>query len=92
MVTLTRVYAKENSVVRYQKGILASHVIPYAGAVSDEFIVIDDNSRLHRTRLVDKYLEDQCFKEMEWSVHSTGLNMAEKLSDYLSGSYFRCSS
>lgn len=48
MVKLTRVCAKENSVVRYQNKIPALHVMPHARAISDELIVIDDNARPHR--------------------------------------------
>ena len=44
---------------RYLNEVLTPQVIPYAGAVGDGFILMDDNARPHRRRVVDHFLEDQ---------------------------------
>ncbi|GFW91089.1 transposable element Tcb2 transposase [Trichonephila clavipes] len=44
---------------RYRDEILRPIVVPYAAAIGDDFILMDDNSRPHRANLV----EDSLFKE-----------------------------
>ena len=43
--------------LRYVNEILDVYVRPYAGAVSENFILMDDNARAHRARITDQYLE-----------------------------------
>ncbi|GBM67753.1 hypothetical protein AVEN_188590-1 [Araneus ventricosus] len=43
----------------HRDGIFNPIVRPYAGAVSDSFIVQDNNDRQHRARLVENYLREQ---------------------------------
>ena len=43
--------------LRYVNEILDVYVRPYAGAVGENFILMDDNARAHRTRITDQYLE-----------------------------------
>ena len=49
--------------VRYRDEILAPIVRPFAGAIGDDFILMDDNARPHRSRLVNQYLEQEQSKE-----------------------------
>ncbi|GFX25083.1 transposable element Tcb2 transposase [Trichonephila clavipes] len=44
---------------RYRDDILRPIVVPYAAAIGDDFILMDDNSRPHRVNLV----EDSLFEE-----------------------------
>ncbi|GFV64502.1 transposable element Tcb2 transposase [Trichonephila clavipes] len=44
---------------RYRDEILRPIVVPYAAAIGDDFILMDDNSRPHRANLV----EDSLFEE-----------------------------
>ena len=43
--------------LRYVNEILDVYVRPYAGAVGENFILMDDNPRAHRARITDQYLE-----------------------------------
>ncbi|GFW71248.1 transposable element Tcb2 transposase [Trichonephila clavipes] len=43
--------------VRYQDEILDPYVRPYAGAIGNDFILMDDNARPHRAVIVEEYLE-----------------------------------
>ena len=45
--------------VRYRDKILHPIVRPYAGACGLGFIMMDDNARPHRARVVDQYLEQE---------------------------------
>ena len=45
--------------VRYRDKILHPIVRPYAGACGPGFIMMDDNARPHRARVVDQYLEQE---------------------------------
>ena len=44
---------------RYLHEILTPLVIPYAGTVGEGLILMDDNARPHRARVVEQFLEDQ---------------------------------
>ena len=52
--------------VRYRDEILDVHVRPYAGAVGPKFILMDDNARPHRARVVEQYLEQETLIRMYW--------------------------
>ena len=43
--------------LRYVNEILDVYVRPYAGAVGESFILMDDNTRAHRAHITDQYLE-----------------------------------
>ena len=46
---------------RYKDETLALYMVPYADAVGQEFILMDDNATAHRARIVNAYLEDRAF-------------------------------
>ena len=46
--------------------ILPPFVVPSAGAVGHEIILMDDNATAHRARVVTAYLEDQEIERMDW--------------------------
>ncbi|GFU47905.1 transposable element Tcb2 transposase [Trichonephila clavipes] len=50
---------------RYRDEILRHIVVPYAAAISDDFILMDDNSRPHRANLVEDSLFEEGIVRME---------------------------
>ncbi|GFW25153.1 uncharacterized protein TNCV_2262111 [Trichonephila clavipes] len=56
--------------LRYRDEILDPYVRPYAAAIGNDFILMDDNARPHRARIVEEYLEDHGLERMEWSARS----------------------
>ncbi|GFT60088.1 transposable element Tcb2 transposase [Trichonephila clavipes] len=54
--------------LRYRDEILDPYVRPYAAAIGNDFILMDDNARPHRAGIVEEYLEDTVWK-MEWPAH-----------------------
>ncbi|GFU39457.1 transposable element Tcb2 transposase [Trichonephila clavipes] len=52
--------------LRYRDEILDPYVRPYAAAIGNDFILMDDdNARPHRARIVEEYLEDHGLERME---------------------------
>ena len=51
--------------LRYVNEILDVYVRPHAGAVGENFILMDDNVRAHRARITDQYLEQATIVRME---------------------------
>ena len=48
-----------------------SYVLPFAEAVGDNFVLMDDNARPHRARVVNDYLEDE--GSNVWTSHHAHL-------------------
>ncbi|GFU77289.1 transposable element Tcb2 transposase, partial [Trichonephila clavipes] len=65
--------------LRYRDEILDPYVRPYAAANGNDFILMDDNARPHRARIVEEYLEDHGLERMEWPARSQDLNPIEHL-------------
>lgn len=55
----------------------------YAGAIGDGFILMDDNARPHRTRIVNEYLQQETIERMDWPAKSPDINPIEHASDLL---------
>ncbi|GFY19882.1 transposable element Tcb1 transposase [Trichonephila clavipes] len=55
---------------RYRDEILRPIVVPYAAAIGDDFILMDDNCRPHRANLVEDFLFEEGIVRMEWPACS----------------------
>ncbi|GFX59088.1 transposable element Tcb2 transposase [Trichonephila clavipes] len=62
---------------RYRDEILRPIVVPYAAAIGDDFILMDDNCRLHRANLVEDFLFEEGIVRMEWPACSSDMNLIE---------------
>jgi transposase len=63
--------------IRYRDEILAPIVRLYAGAIGDDLILMDDNARPHRARIVNEYLQQEPIERMYWPAKSPDLNPIE---------------
>ncbi|GFT39591.1 transposable element Tcb2 transposase [Trichonephila clavipes] len=62
---------------RYRDEILRPIVVPYAAAIGDDFILMEDNSRPHRANLVEDSLFEEGIVRMEWPACSPDMNPIE---------------
>ncbi|GFW56008.1 transposable element Tcb2 transposase [Trichonephila clavipes] len=68
---------------RYKDEILRPIVVPYAAAIGDDFILMDDNSRPHHADLVENSLFEKGIVRMEWPECSPNMNPIEHVWDAL---------
>ena len=63
--------------LRYRDEILDIYVRPYGGAIGSQFILIDDNARPRRARVVEDYIQQETIVRMDWPKCSPDLNPIE---------------
>ncbi|GFV22941.1 transposable element Tcb2 transposase [Trichonephila clavipes] len=66
---------------RYRDEILRPIVVPYAAAIGDDFILMEDNSRPHRANLVEDSLFGEGIVRMECPACSPAMNPIEHVWD-----------
>nr|CAH7759907.1 unnamed protein product [Callosobruchus chinensis] len=74
--TMTGAYYLQNSI--------NTIVQPPRNEIGDQFILMDDNARPHRTRAVQQALENGNIARLEWPAMSLDMNAIEHVWDYVS--------
>lgn len=55
--------------VRYRDRAVQSIIEPFADAIGERFVFIDDNARPHHVRIVNNRIEYHDITKMEWTVN-----------------------
>jgi transposase len=63
----------------YRANVLQAIVLPLRNRVGDRFVLMDDNARPHRARIITTFLEDNNIQRIEWPAMSPDLNPIENI-------------
>ena len=63
----------------YRDSVLETLVLPIRNRVGAQFILMDDNARPHRARIITTFLEEHEIQRMEWPAMSPDLNPIENI-------------
>ena len=80
--TLLVVMEGAETAIRYRNDILGPILQPYRQNFAEELVLMDDNSRLHRAHLVNKFLHDN-ISRLEWPACSPDMNPIDQAWDTL---------
>lgn len=62
---------------RYRDEIFWPVVVPYAAAIGDDFMLMDDNCRPHRANVVNDFFWEEGIRRMDWPACFPGMNPIE---------------
>nr|CAH7720054.1 unnamed protein product [Callosobruchus chinensis] len=72
----------------YLQNIINAIVQSLRNEIGDQFILVDDNARPHRTTAVQQALENGNIARLEWPAMSPDMNPIERLWNYVSRAMF----
>ena len=65
--------------IRYRDRIIEPIIVPFFGAIGEQFVFIDDNARPHRAGIVNDRIEYHGITRMEWPPCSPDMNCIEHM-------------
>ena len=66
---------------RYTNEILEPHVLPYASAIGEQFIWMQDNARSHSAKVTQEYVNEHGIVVVDWQACSADMNPIKHLWD-----------
>lgn len=67
------------TVLRYRDIVIEPIIVPFAGAIGEEFVFINDNARPHRAGIVDDRIEYHGITRTDWPAALPDINCIEQV-------------